>query len=282
MEQTHSLSRKVILNPVALQSQTKLIDFDQTQLAPNIFSALKELGAALVKPILFTLPVLLLGVYILNQNPQYDNTLAIADNTEITPSLFGRLEKLTYKPKKLNILSPAELEDLKGQVKFIAGLIAMHRPSIKDCGLVAKEIVEISNQKNIDPFLVAAIISVESRFEENALSQYGASGLMQIMPATAKGIPGARARANQLSNAKNNIELGVEYIQYLQKKYRGNPTLALAAYNWGPGKVDRSRTNMKPMPTSVQKYASKILERHANWAKHFKQANRGASMVVNS
>ncbi|MCB1556695.1 MAG: lytic transglycosylase domain-containing protein [Alphaproteobacteria bacterium] len=91
--------------------------------------------------------------------------------------------------------------------------------------------------------LVHALIRQESGFDDAAVSPAGARGLMQLMPATAKevaqkcGLPG---RTEWLtSNPDYNIRLGSRYLQDMLDRYDGSYPLALAAYNGGPGRVDR-------------------------------------------
>ncbi len=171
-------------------------------------------------------------------------------------------------------------EDLKGMVKFIAGLIAVNRPNIPDCGAVAAAIVKLSANKKVDPFFVAALISVESRFGQNEKSHVGATGLMQLMPNTALEVAdSSKTIKPSLTDITTNIRLGIDYWKQLEKKYHGNRFLALSAYNWGPGNVDKVRTTPTRIPASVQKYAKTILERHASWLTHFRNAKAGASNV---
>ena len=169
-----------------------------------------------------------------------------------------------------------ELARKQGLIKFLAGMIAIHHPQIADCGAVARDIVEISSKEKIDPFFVASIISVESRFFTDAKSKVGATGLMQLMPSTAKGVAQYKlghSAAPQLTDPHTNIRLGVHYIKELEQKYRGNRYLALAAYNWGPANVDKGSR----IPTSVSGYATKIMERTVTWRKHFSRAEASAT-----
>jgi soluble lytic murein transglycosylase len=96
----------------------------------------------------------------------------------------------------------------------------------------------------LDPALVAAVVYVESRFDPNAQSAAGAVGLMQLLPATAKGIAlrtgGHRFVVADLRDPEINVRYGTWYLDHLRGRY-GDPRLALAAYHAGQGNVDQWR-----------------------------------------
>ncbi|BCB96115.1 lytic transglycosylase [Dissulfurispira thermophila] len=104
---------------------------------------------------------------------------------------------------------------------------------------------EKARRHNIDPRLVKAVIKVESNWNPNAVSPKGAQGLMQLMPSTAS-IMGI----NDPFNPDANIEGGVRYLKYLLRKFNGNISLALAAYNAGPKLVERIKS-VPPIPETI-------------------------------
>jgi len=89
------------------------------------------------------------------------------------------------------------------------------------------------SRHSVDPALVKGLIKAESAFNANAVSAAGAKGLMQLMDATAKELG-----VTDVFDPEQNIEAGVRYLSNLLAKYK-DVTLALAAYNAGPGAVDR-------------------------------------------
>jgi soluble lytic murein transglycosylase-like protein len=87
---------------------------------------------------------------------------------------------------------------------------------------------------NIDAELLASVVKIESGFRVNAKSRAGALGLMQLMPSTAR-----ENGVDDRSRADANIRGGTAYLDALLKRYHDDAVLALAAYNAGPGAVDR-------------------------------------------
>lgn len=140
----------------------------------------------------------------------------------------------------------------------------------KDTGLTRREtdalaraIFEEASRYELDPQLVLAVMHVESRFNAYALSPVGAMGLMQVMPATGEELAaelGVSWRGAQtLFDPFVNLRLGVAYLRQLQSRY-GNISTALAAYNWGPGHIDRRLRRGRALPTE---YPQLVLDAHA-------------------
>lgn len=161
-------------------------------------------------------------------------------------------------------------------VKFISGLIAAYRPTINDSSSIARHIVELSAEEDMDPIYVASVIAIESRFASDAQSHAGARGLMQLLPSTAREIAKTgdhRFRLDgHLSDPRTNIKLGIDYLKQLQEKFHGNRFLALAAYNWGPANIDRVNGHSARIPGSVRSYSNTVLERTVSWRRHFLRA----------
>jgi len=105
----------------------------------------------------------------------------------------------------------------------------------------------------LSPAIIKSIIKVESNFNPQALSKAGAQGLMQLMPNTAKIL-----NVENVWNPEENIEGGSKYLRQLLDQFDNNLSLSLAAYNAGPGNVNRY--GGIPPFTETQNYVKKVLE----------------------
>ncbi len=103
-------------------------------------------------------------------------------------------------------------------------------------------IEQYSRSENLDPYLVAALIRQESEFNSKVVSHANAYGLMQLLPTTGKELARhlkmRRFSASQLLVADRNVQLGTLYFRNMLNSYNGQPELALASYNAGPGRVN--------------------------------------------
>lgn len=103
---------------------------------------------------------------------------------------------------------------------------------------LAHKIVVAADKHAVPRDLAFALIRVESNFKPRVRSKSGALGLTQLMPATARYLkPGVTTR--QVLQVDTNLDLGLRYFKQMLDRYQ-NPTMALAAYNRGPGYVDRA------------------------------------------
>lgn len=119
-------------------------------------------------------------------------------------------------------------------------------------------IVESSRKYGIDPLLIYAQMHQESAFKIKATSHKGASGLMQLMPATAR-----RLGVTNIYDPRQNIEGGVKYMRMLLDMFGQDVTLALAGYNAGEGAVMKYGRNVPPY-SETREYVRRISARYGS------------------
>ena len=134
---------------------------------------------------------------------------------------------------------------------------------------IAYTIVKEAKYNNLDPYLILAIIKVESSFNITSVSHKGAMGLMQLKPTTAFYISEQIsdvniANSNDLYDPILNLKIGINYLAYLRKKFDGNLKYAIIAYNVGPERLRKIIEDEMPTPkkyySSIQYNFKKLME----------------------
>lgn len=150
--------------------------------------------------------------------------------------------------------------------------LAEHHTGLADFEIrpVAEAIVREAAAHDMEPELVLAVIRVESGYYNFAVSQVGAMGLMQLLPSTAEELALDRGLdwygPQTLFDPASNVALGVAYLSWLRERYH-DTGVALAAYNWGPGQIDRRLRQGTAVPAG---YAKRVLD-------SYRKASRAAS-----
>ncbi len=155
-----------------------------------------------------------------------------ANRTTLVVRVDPRTGRLVRRP-----VAPAPFKPVKSAPPAIANLVD-----------------QSARAHGVDPLLVHSVIQVESNYDQYAVSPKGAEGLMQLTPPTARML----GVSNTFDPAEN-IEAGVKYLKYLQDLYKDD-RLALAAYNAGPGAVERFK-NVPPFP-ETRHYVERVGQRY--------------------
>jgi len=141
-----------------------------------------------------------------------------------------------------------------------------------------------ASDNQLDEAWIFGLMRQESRFINVARSNVGASGLMQIMPSTARWIAKQlgikRFNTREMQDPARNIQFGAYYLKHVQDSLDGSPVLATAAYNAGPGRAQRWRTS-EPMEAAVyiesipfeetRDYVKKVMSNAMYYAARFDQ-----------
>ncbi len=213
---------------------------------------------------------------------QYTPTEVEIDNAKSQPA-FQRaieLERLglrwesraewSYAIKGMNdkqLLAAAELATRQGWLDVAINTAdktqQLHNDSLR-YPLPYREVVEnFSRNQQLDAAWVYGLSRQESRFNLNARSGVGASGMMQVMPATAKWIAKRNGwkdvRADNLHQLDTNVKLGTYYLRYTLDSFSGQTPMATAAYNAGPSRV-RAWATAQPMEGAIYAETIPILE----------------------
>lgn len=134
------------------------------------------------------------------------------------------------------------------EARFLSHQSALNRDEVREAAIA---VVEESRRHDVPLDLVLAVIQVESGYHNFARSRVGALGLMQIMPHTGRTLAselGIEWNGNEtLFDPVTNVRMGTYYLGYLHRRYGSYPA-ALAAYNWGPARIDRRIRRGSAMP----------------------------------
>jgi soluble lytic murein transglycosylase-like protein len=174
--------------------------------------------------------------------------------------IFGAKREIETEPKKeetVAVFKDRKIEELTKKVRTLEVAMSIrdvldrcypHIPP-EEKGVIASSIAEASERYQIDPKLILAVIETESAFKIDAISNKGALGLMQVIPAT--GIHVARELKINLSEKDSlfdpviNVLIGSYYLKELMKQYQ-DLEIVLTAYNMGPGAVENEGFNRLP------------------------------------
>jgi soluble lytic murein transglycosylase-like protein len=181
------------------------------------------------------------------RQPSFAQALAAAQGTPGTAAMSGSSgtpQGIAVPPASLGPLPPLPVQPGAGSLTPLP-------VSVSNVSDFESLIQASATQNGVDPSLIRAVIQTESGGNPKAVSSAGAMGLMQLMPANVQ-----EAGVSNPFDPAQNIAAGTQQLAGLLKKYNGNVTLALAAYNAGPGNVQKYG-GIPPFP-ETQDYIRKV------------------------
>lgn len=169
---------------------------------------------------------------------------------------------LANQPPGAEVNSQPEEPARHGQLQELTAADAVTAPAApvpgRDAGWLEPIIRRASARYGVDGTLIKAVIKAESNFNPNAVSHAGAQGLMQLMPATARSLG-----VSDSFDPEQNVMAGTRFLADLLKRYNGDLDSALAAYNWGPGNVDR---RPERLPRETREYLVRVRQNMTSYS----------------
>lgn len=174
-------------------------------------------------------------------------------------SVSSKADVYTYRDKSGRLVLTDAPKNFRRSPKKKRRVSTQHTTAPQGLPLAAKDeeinqlISKYAGKFNIEKKLLHAVVSAESDYDKNAVSNKGAMGLMQLMPETGK-----EYGVHNFFDAEENISAGAKHLKALLDRYFGDYEMALAAYNAGPTVVDKYN-GIPPYP-ETQAYVSKIMK----------------------
>lgn len=195
-------------------------------------------------------------------NPSFNNMLKDALTAYTMSNMLGNMQ-LSSESESSNPYGLGSDSNLLTGLMGAVGLSNITN-NIMKTGLEKNYYISLveqsANKYGIDPTLAKSVAKAESNFNPNVVSKAGAMGIMQLMPATAKGLG-----VTDPFDPMQNIDGGIRYISYQLQRYNGDMDMALAAYNCGPNRLKNlgitdlnDPTQFSKLPKETQNYINKI------------------------
>ncbi len=181
---------------------------------------------------------------------------AHADRTYLYREADGTVWFTNINPRSQDS-SKFTLLEIRGRAPAVVSCRAAERAA--RARLFDPQIENHASKNGIDANLVKAVIRTESCFDNWAISSAGAQGLMQLMPATARELG-----ADNPFEAAQNIDAGTRYLARMLRQFDNDLSLALAAYNAGPGAVKKHK-GIPPF-AETQSYVEKVMNHYRHYA----------------
>lgn len=205
------------------------------------------------------------------QIKEAERHLTLAEQYGADPEEWNRVKQKLDDMKRMNALHGrdyliARFKKVQPKPKpdtgnFLADVQNAQKQGLKTPPMELLKLVDqYATVNELDPLLVWAMIDTESSWRVNVTSNKGAQGLMQLMPGTANDL-----EVSNPFNAEENIRGGTQYLRFLLKMFNNDVDTALAAYNMGPGRIERA----KAMPNAGKQYIQKVKTRYAALKKQY-------------
>lgn len=153
--------------------------------------------------------------------------------------------------------TPSQLQELTDSITVDNSTTALTSTPRTDATWLDPIISKASRKYGVDVGLIKAVIKAESDFNPQAVSHAGARGLMQLMPATARSLG-----VSDSFDPEQNVMGGTRFLKDMLQRYNGNVDAALAAYNWGPGNVDKHSDRL---PRETRDYQARVKQLYASY-----------------
>lgn len=154
--------------------------------------------------------------------------------------------------------TPTQLQELTGDTPAVAAAKVQKSQLHTDNAWLDPVISSASRKYGVDVGLIRAVIKAESDFNPQAVSHAGARGLMQLMPATARSLG-----VTDSFDPVQNVMGGTRFLKDMLQRYDGNVDAALAAYNWGPGNVDKHPDRL---PRETRDYLVRVKQLYESYS----------------
>ncbi len=154
--------------------------------------------------------------------------------------------------------APSQLSDFTDAPTVSAPAVQPSKGYSETASWLDPIISKASQKYGVDVGLIKAVIKAESDFNPQAVSHAGARGLMQLMPSTARSLG-----VSDSFDPEQNVMGGTRFLKDMLQRYNGNVDAALAAYNWGPGNVDKRPEHL---PRETRDYLARVKQLYASFS----------------